>query len=55
MGVKDVKSLKELTEAWMAMERKTFAQRRRAEAYYEKYYLQFILYSFYFKSTPIIT
>ena len=43
MGVKDVKSLKELTEAWMAMERKTFAQRRRAEAYYEKYLMCLII------------
>lgn len=36
MGVKKTKDLQELTEKWMAMERKTFAQRERAEAYYEK-------------------
>lgn len=43
MGVKRAKSLKELTEAWMAMERKTFAQREKAEAYYEKYLMQPII------------
>lgn len=43
MGVKKSKSLRELTESWMAMERKTFAQREKAEAYYEKYLMQPII------------
>lgn len=40
---KTAKSLKELTEVWMAMERKTFAQREKAEAYYEKNLMQPII------------
>lgn len=43
MSKKEEKSLQELTEQWMAMERKTFAQRRRAEEYYEKHLMQPII------------
>lgn len=37
MKTKEVKTLKELTETWKAMERKTFLQRKEAEKYYENY------------------
>ena len=46
MSKKEEKSLQELTEQWMAMERKTFAQRRRAEEYYEKHLMQLIIESY---------
>lgn len=35
--------LKKLTETWMEMERKTLAQRERAEAYYEEYLMHPII------------
>ena len=43
MKVKEPKTLHELTEIWMAMERKTFVQREKAERYYEKNLMQPII------------
>lgn len=43
MKPKEPKTLHELTEKWMAMERKTFQQREKAERYYEKYLMQPII------------
>lgn len=43
MSTKENKSLKELTETWMAMERKTLAQREKAERYYERNLMQLII------------
>lgn len=43
MGENETKNLQELTEIWMAMERKTFAQREKAEKYYEEYLMQPII------------
>lgn len=37
MKTKETKSLKELAEVWMAMERKTLDQRKKAEQYYEEH------------------
>lgn len=36
MKTKETSNLKELAEIWMAMERKTFDQRKKAEKYYEE-------------------
>lgn len=36
MKMNEKKDLRELTEKWMSMERKTFSQREKAERYYEK-------------------
>ena len=43
MRTKTSKSLQELTATWMAMERKTFAQREKAERYYETHLMQPII------------
>lgn len=40
MKTHETKSLKELSEIWMAMERKTFEQRKKADKYYEEYLMQ---------------
>lgn len=43
MAKKEEKSLQELTEIWMSMERKTFPQREKAERFYEKNMLRLIV------------
>lgn len=43
MPKKEEKSLQELTEIWMSMERKTFPQREKAERFYEKNMLRLIV------------
>lgn len=43
MPKKKEKSLRELTEIWMTMERKTFQQREKAERFYEQNMMQLIV------------
>lgn len=43
MKMNEKKDLRELTEKWMSMERKTFSQREKAERYYEKNLMQPII------------
>ena len=43
MKTNEKKNLRELTEKWMSMERKTFLQREKAERYYEKNLMQPII------------
>lgn len=43
MKANEKKNLRELTEKWMSMERKTFLQREKAERYYEKNLMQPII------------
>ena len=40
MKTQETKSLKELSEIWMAMERKTLEQRKKADKYYEEYLMR---------------
>ena len=40
MKTQETKNLKELSEIWMAMERKTLEQRKKADKYYEEYLMQ---------------
>lgn len=42
MAKREEKSLQELTEIWMAMERKTFQQREKAEKFYEQNMMRLI-------------
>lgn len=43
MKTNEKRDLRELTEKWMSMERKTFSQREKAERYYEKNLMQPII------------
>lgn len=54
MKPKEPKTLHELTEKWMAMERKTFQQREKAERYYEKYLMQPIIENYKERNSDLV-
>ncbi len=54
MKTQEKKSLKELSEIWMAMERKTLEQRKKADKYYEEYLMQPIVEDYKERNSDLI-
>lgn len=54
MSVKEKRNLKELTEVWMSMERRTFSQRKEADEYYEKHLMNLIIESYIERNADLV-